>query len=69
MNQRDTKIKRERRAANPAPAIAPWADRAEVTRFLTERLHPQTMETLRELVKLHGAPRLIEAIRGIETRS
>lgn len=28
-------------------------------------LHPQTVETLRQLVKLHGAPRLIEAIREI----
>jgi hypothetical protein len=28
----------------------------------TERLHPETMKTLRELIKLHGAPRLLAAI-------
>jgi hypothetical protein len=31
-----------------------------------ERLHPQTMQDLRQLVKLHGAERLIAAIRQIE---
>ena len=31
-----------------------------------ERLHPNTMQTLRELVRLHGADRLILTIRQIE---
>jgi hypothetical protein len=31
-----------------------------------ERLHPQSAETLRQLVKLHGAQTLIMAIRAID---
>jgi hypothetical protein len=31
-----------------------------------DRLHPETIRTLRELIKLHGADRLILAIRQIE---
>lgn len=32
----------------------------------TDRLHPESMSTLRQLVKLHGAERVIEAVREIE---
>jgi hypothetical protein len=31
-----------------------------------DRLHPETLHTLRQLVKLHGAAALIEAIQQIE---
>ena len=31
-----------------------------------ERLHPETLHTLRQLVKLHGAAALIKAIQQIE---
>jgi hypothetical protein len=34
-----------------------------------DRLHPETLRTLRELAKLHGAPRLIEALRAIDAES
>jgi hypothetical protein len=33
-----------------------------------ERLHPESLRTLEQLVKLHGADRLIKAIREIEQR-
>jgi hypothetical protein len=31
-----------------------------------DRLHPETLRTLRELIALHGADALIKAIRQIE---
>jgi hypothetical protein len=35
---------------------------------MSERLHPQTYHTLEQLVKLHGADKLIEAIKEINLR-
>jgi hypothetical protein len=35
---------------------------------MIDRLHPQTMETVRQLIKLHGASALIEAVQQIERR-
>ena len=32
----------------------------------TNRLHPETIHTLRQLVRLHGAEKLIAAIQEIE---
>jgi hypothetical protein len=31
----------------------------------SDRLHPETLRTLRDLIKLHGADALIKAIREI----
>lgn len=33
-----------------------------------ERIHPESARTLEQLVKLHGAPRLIATIKEIEAR-
>lgn len=30
-----------------------------------DRLHPQSLETLRQLVKLHGAPAVLDAVQSI----
>jgi hypothetical protein len=35
---------------------------------MTERLHPQSYNTLEQLVKLHGAARVIEAVKEINRR-
>ena len=37
-----------------------------MTDITTDRLHPQSVTELRQLVKLHGANALIKAIRKIE---
>ena len=33
-----------------------------------ERIHPQSYRELTQLVKLHGAPRVLEAVREIERK-
>jgi hypothetical protein len=35
---------------------------------MTERLHPVSYSTLEQLVKLHGADKLIKAIKEIDLR-
>lgn len=70
MSYRDDRIKRERRAATASrAALAPWADPNETARFLGERLHPESLHALRQLIKLHGASRLIAAIKEIEAQT
>jgi len=36
---------------------------------MSDRLHPQTVETLRQLVLLHGADKLIETIRQLPDKA
>jgi hypothetical protein len=33
-----------------------------------DRLHPETLRTLEQMIKIHGADRLIKAIREIEKK-